>query len=289
MIPVTEKLRSCDYTIVGMLASAHAKKHKSPQVECMQIRVLGCSGGIGSGLATTSFLVDEDILIDAGTGVASMTIEEMRHIRHVFLTHAHLDHVAALPLLADTLFEELVARPIIVHAQQQTIDVLHQHIFNGDIWPDFTVLPSSDDGVLKLSSMGAGTSTLIGGRRIEMIPVRHTVPAVAYRLESGGKAFAFSGDTTGNDSLWSALNRHHQLDLLFVETAFANRDVELARKACHYCPQLLANDLPRLKHRPTVCISHLKPGDESLIMDECREALPDWELKQLKGGDVFEL
>jgi ribonuclease BN (tRNA processing enzyme) len=272
-----------------MLASAHAKKHKSPQVECMQIRVLGCSGGIGRGLATTSFLVDEDILIDAGTGVASLTIEEMRHIRHVFLTHSHLDHIAALPLLADTLFEELVARPIIVYAQQQTIDVLHQHIFNGDIWPDFTVLPGRDHAVLELCSMEAGNSTLISGRRVQMIPVRHTVPAVAYRLESGGKAFAFSGDTTGNDDLWSVLNRHHQLDLLFVESAFANRDRELARKAGHYWPQLLASDLSRLRHRPTVCISHLKPGEEMLIMDECREALPDWELKQLKSGDVFEL
>ena len=255
----------------------------------MQIRVLGCSGGIGRGLATTSFLVDEDILIDAGTGVASLTIEDMRHIRHVFLTHSHLDHVAALPLLVDTLFEELVARPIIVHAQQHTIDVLQQHIFNGDVWPDFTVLPSRDDAVLELSSMEAGTSTLIGGRRIESIAVRHTVPAVAYRVESESKAFAFSGDTTGNDDLWSALNRHPELDLLFVESAFANKDVELARKACHYCPQLLANDLTRLRHRPTVCISHLKPGDEKLIMDECREALPGWELRQLKGGDVFEL
>ncbi|MBT8129374.1 MAG: 3',5'-cyclic-nucleotide phosphodiesterase [Gammaproteobacteria bacterium] len=255
----------------------------------MQIRVLGCSGGIGRGLATTSFLVDEDILIDAGTGVASLMIEEMRHIRHVFLTHSHLDHIAALPLLADTLFEELVARPIIVHAQQQTIDVLHQHIFNGDIWPDFTELPSRDNAVLELCSMEAGTSTLIGGQRIEMIQVRHTVSAVAYRIESGRKAFAFSGDTTGNDNLWSALNRHHQLDLLFVETAFSNRDRELARKAGHYWPQLLASDLSMLRHRPTVCISHLKPGDEALIMDECRKALPDWELKQLKSGDVFEL
>ena len=255
----------------------------------MQIRVLGCSGGIGPGLATTSFLVDNDILIDAGTGVASLAIEQLRHIRHIFLTHPHLDHIAALPLLADTLFEELVARPIIVHAQKYTIDVMRQHIFNGDVWPDFTVLPSRNDAVLKLIPMEAGSSMLIGERRIEMIPVRHTVPAVAYRVESEGKAFAFSGDTTGNEGLWSALNRRPGLDLLFVECAFANKDVELARKACHYCPQLLANDLSRLRHRPSVCISHLKPGDETLIMDECREVLPEWALKQLKGGDVFEL
>lgn len=255
----------------------------------MQIRVLGCSGGIGTGLATTSFLVDNDILIDAGTGVGSLAIEQMRHIRHVFLTHSHLDHIAALPLLADTLFDELVANPIIVHAQQQTLGALKQHIFNGRIWPDFSVLPDPENAVLKLSAIDLDSATTIGARSIEMIAVNHTVPAAACRVESGGKSFVFSGDTTTNDDLWGALNGYDDLDLLFVESAFANKAIELARKAGHYCPQLLAEDLAKLRHRPTVCVSHLKPGDEKLIMNECHQALPDWELKQLKGGDVFEL
>ena len=272
-----------------MLAFEHAKKHKSQQVKCMQIRVLGCSGGIGQGLATTSFLVDADILIDAGTGVAELTLEEMRNIRHIFITHSHLDHIACIPLLADTLFDSLVGNPIIVHAQQKTIDVLQQHIFNGDVWPDFTVLPDNNDAVLRLSAMTAGDTMEVGNHRIEMIAVNHAVPAVAYRLDSGGKSFAFSGDTTCNDSLWAALNKHQGLDLLVVETAFANKDIELAHKACHYCPELLASDLSSLRHRPAICISHLKPGEEEIIMDECREAMPGWELKRLKSGDVFEL
>jgi ribonuclease BN (tRNA processing enzyme) len=255
----------------------------------MRIHVLGCSGGIGRGLATTSFLIDSDILIDAGTGVAGLNVEDMCHIRHVFLTHSHLDHIALLPLLADTLFDKLVANPIVVHAQQQTLDALQQHIFNGYIWPDFTGLPNREDAVLKLSAIDTGDTTIIGNRSIEMIAVNHTVPAVAYRVQSGARSFVFSGDTTSNDSLWDELNRHHGLDLLFIETAFANKDIELARKACHYCPRLLAGDLAKLRHRPDVCISHLMPGDEAHIMDECRVALPGWELKQLHSGDVFEL
>ena len=117
----------------GMLAFEHIKKQKSERVEGMQIRVLGCSGGISQGLSTTSFLIDNDILIDAGTGVGELMLEEMRDIRHIFITHSHLDHVAAIPLLADTLFDGLVGNPIVVHAQQQTLDTLHRHIFNGDI------------------------------------------------------------------------------------------------------------------------------------------------------------
>lgn len=185
----------------------------------------GLQWSIGPCLATTSFLVDNDILIDAGTGVASLTIAHMRHIRHVFLTHSHLDHMAALPLLADTLFDELVANPVIVHAQQQILDALQQHIFNGCIWPDFTVLPNQENAVLKLSAIDVDSATTIGDRSIGMIAVNHTVPAVACRVESGGKSFVFSGDTTTNDDLWDALNGYRDLDLLFVETAFANKDI----------------------------------------------------------------
>jgi ribonuclease BN (tRNA processing enzyme) len=253
----------------------------------MRLRVLGCSGGIGQGIATTSFLIDDDVLIDAGTGVSELTLRQMQHIRHIFITHSHLDHIAAIPLLADTLFENLVAEPIVVHAQQQTVEVLQKHIFNGAIWPDFTALPNKTDAVIKLEHMEAGASVDIDGRTIEMIAVNHVVPAVAYRVESNGHSFAFSGDTTTNDTFWAALNKHGGLDLLFIESAFANRDRDLATLACHYCPQLLAEDLSKLKHRPTIGISHLKPGDEALIMQECRQLMPDRELRQLKSGDVF--
>ena len=200
----------------------------------MQLRVLGCSGGIGQGVATTSFVVDKEILVDAGTGVSGLTLEEMRHIRHIFITHSHLDHIASIPLLADTLFDSLVGNPIILHAQRETLDALQDHIFNWDIWPDFTSLPANASAVLKLNTMQAGASTEVNGRNIEMIPVNHAVPGVGYRIESGGRSFAFSGDTTSNESLWDALNKHHGLDLLFIETAFANRDIELARLAFHY-------------------------------------------------------
>jgi len=255
----------------------------------MQVRVLGCSGGICQGVATTSFLIDKDILVDCGTGVSELTLEEMRNIRHIFITHSHLDHIAAIPLLADTLFDNLVGNPIIVHAQNKTLEVLQNHIFNREIWPDFTALPTKSNAVLKLNTMKSGTTARLDGRIIQMIPVNHAVPGVGYRVESAGRSFAYSGDTTSNESLWAALNKHDGLDLLFVESAFANSNIELARQAFHYCPQLLARDLTRLRHRPQVCISHLKPGEEDIIMKECREALPGWELKQLKSGDIFEL
>ena len=68
----------------------------------MKVRVLGCSGAIAKDCRTTSFLIDGDVLVDAGTGVGELTLDEMRRVDHVFLTHAHLDHIASLPLMIDT-------------------------------------------------------------------------------------------------------------------------------------------------------------------------------------------
>jgi ribonuclease BN (tRNA processing enzyme) len=255
----------------------------------MKVRVLGCSGGIGRGVATTSFLIDDDILIDAGTGVCSLTLAEMRKLRTIFISHSHLDHIASMPLLADTLFDTLIGQPLQVYAQSNTIKALRDHIFNWSIWPDFTVLPHKTNAVLRLDAMKPGEVLAIDGRKIEMITVNHAVPGAGYRVESAGRAFAFSGDTTSNENLWVSLNKHKRLDLLFIETAFADEDIELARVAFHYCPALLARDLPKLKHKTRVCISHLKPGEEKLIMKQCRAALPDWDLHQLRSGDVFEL
>jgi cAMP phosphodiesterase len=190
-------------------------------------------------------------------------------------------------LLADTLFDDLVGKSLIVHALPETIKALQEHIFNWTIWPDFTELPHKTNAVLKLETMAAGTVAEISGRQIEMIRVNHAVPGVGYCIESEGKVFAFSGDTTSNENFWVSLNKYESLDLLCVESAFADKDIDLAKKAFHYCPSLLAEDLPKLKHRTKVCISHLKPGCEQEIMDQCRAALPDWDICQLKSGDEF--
>jgi len=255
----------------------------------MKVKVLGCSGGVNQNVATTSFLLDEDILIDAGTGVCNLPLDEMRRIRHIFITHSHLDHMVAIPLLADTLFDELIGNPIVVHALPETIKALNDHIFNWTIWPDFSELPHKNDAVLKLEPMQAGSSIDIDGRSIEMIAVNHAVPGVGYCVEEDGKVFAFSGDTTSNENFWVNLNRRESVDLLFVEAAFADSDIELAKLAFHYCPELLAADLPKLNHRPRVCISHPKPGCEDEIIEQCRAALPDWDIYQLHMGEEFQL
>ena len=147
----------------------------------MNLRVLGCSGGVGVGRRTTSLLIDEDILIDAGSGVGDLTLEEMGRIRHIFLTHSHLDHFAFLPLLVDTMFPQ-IKTPIIIHGQQATLKALQDHIFNWSIWPDFSKLPNIENPVMKFQVMSPGEVCTVGDRTFEMIKVNHIVPCVGYRV-----------------------------------------------------------------------------------------------------------
>lgn len=254
----------------------------------MRIRVLGSSGGIGKGSKTTSFLLDDDVLIDAGTGVGELTLAEMQKIRTIFLTHSHLDHISHLSFLLDTLFNHLQS-PIQVFAQQDTINTIKEHIFNWAVWPDFSVLPDAQNPVVIFHAMEAGEEKILGKRSIKMIAVNHTVPTVALSATQNGKSFAFSADTTSNETLWQGLNKLESLDLLFVEAAFPNDQIELCKIAKHYCPSLLAEDLKKLKHQPKICISHTMPVDEELVMQQCHEAIPDRELSLLATDQVYEL
>jgi ribonuclease BN (tRNA processing enzyme) len=255
----------------------------------MRVRVLGCSGGIGANLRTTSLLIDDDILIDCGTGVGDLTIQEMEKLRHIYLSHSHLDHIVCLPLLIDTIFDQLKNQPIVVHCLPETFDVLNTHIFNWKVWPNFFELPNKSNPVLQFSPISSGDTRHIGGRIVETIEVEHVVPGVAFRIANDSSALAYSGDTSTNDTFWQVLNARERLDLLIIECAFLDRDRELSKMAKHYCPKLLAGDMSKLNHRPKTCISHLKPGAEEDIFGEVKNALPDVDLVRLRGGEVFQL
>lgn len=256
----------------------------------MRVRILGCSGGIGAGLRTTSLLLDDDLLIDAGTGIGDLSLDALRRIKTVLLTHSHLDHTGGLPLLIDTIFETLDSDVALqVFGRAETLTAMRDHLFNWVIWPDFAELPNKEKPVLSMFEFAPGTTRMFGDRRVTSIPVAHTVPAVAYVVEHDGKVFAFSGDTAENDTLWDALNELPRVDALIVEAAFSNANQQLAQLAKHYCPNTLKADLVKLKHKVPLWITHLKPGGEDVIMGELRELITDREIKRLTSDVTFEL
>lgn len=252
----------------------------------MKLAVLGCSGGIGGDARrTTSFLVDDDVLLDCGTGVGDLPLEALARIDHVFLTHAHFDHIAFLPLLADSV-AELRQRPITVHAVAGTLDALRHHVFNGTMWPDFTALPRHAP-ILRLREVKVGDSVETAGRRITALPAFHSVPALAWCLDSGRGRLVFSGDTRFEYGLVAALNALGPIDHLLIETAFSDEQRDLAMESSHLCPQSLRRLLDALDGTPQVHVSHLKPGLESRIAGQIADGAGRQPPSVLRRGDVL--
>lgn len=254
----------------------------------MKLRILGCSGGIGGRhLRTTSLLVDHDILIDAGTGVADLSIAELAVIDHLFLTHTHLDHIASLPLMVDTVGDRRL-KPLTIYGTEAVLSILKNHIFNWAIWPDFSEIPTAEKPFMRYQPIEVGKTVVLNGRRITALPVEHTVPAVGYHLDSGQGSLVFSGDTGPCDLFWRSVNRIRNLKHLIIECAFSNREERLAVVSKHLCPSMLAAELQKLETDCDIYITHLKPGQIELTMEEIEDCLGDFKPKMLQNNQVLE-
>lgn len=255
----------------------------------MEIRILGCSGGIGgTDRHTTSLLVDTDILVDCGTGVGDLSLESLLAIDHVFLTHAHMDHVALLPMLIDSVADRRSA-PLIVYGLPETLDALRAHVFNWTMWPDFCCLPSADKPSLRLQPVHVGQQINLDGRTLRVLPAKHSVPAVGYYLMAGGAGFAFTGDTTLCAELVEALNALDELRYLVVETAFPEIMRCKAESSSHLYPSVLRVLLSQLQSAPDVYVTHLKPFCEVIASHEISALDLSFAPKLLQQGQAFVL
>lgn len=253
------------------------------------IRVLGCSGSIAQGHRTTAFLLDDDVLIDAGSGVGDLTLDELTRIDHILLSHAHLDHVLGVPLLADSVMRRRQGRPPIqVHALPQTLEVLRRHLFNDQLWPDFTRLPTAASPVLALHTLQVGQALTLGRqqRRVQVLPALHTVPAVGYAVHGSRGVWAYTGDTGPNPALWEAL-RGLPLVQLVIEIAFPESERAVALDSRHHCPSTLAAELAQVPAEVQVLLTHIKPGEMPTVLADLAARVPGLPPQALQAGQVL--
>jgi ribonuclease BN (tRNA processing enzyme) len=254
----------------------------------MKIKVLGCSGGIGDDRHTTSFLIDDDILMDAGTGITRLSREALARVDHVFLTHSHLDHILCLPLLLDSVAGERGRHALMLHALPEVLGILKDHLFNWRIWPDFSRIPSVESPFLIYAPIEIGKPVRVGSREFTAIPANHVVPAVGFLLRSETGSLIFSGDTASHTALWEVADDAKDLKHMFVECSFCAAQYKIARASKHYDTETLAADLVLMRPGPLVWVSHLKPGGEERILDELARLVPGG-LQVLREGMEFEV
>src|SRR6516225_762835 len=90
----------------------------------------------------TSFLIDDALAIDAGSLGFFRTPREQARIKHVLLSHSHMDHIASLPLF----LENAYGGPgvVTVHGSEWVLSCLQSDLFNDRVWPNF-IRPSRKD------------------------------------------------------------------------------------------------------------------------------------------------
>jgi len=252
----------------------------------VKLRVLGCSGAEFPGHSPSGFLIDDSLLLDAGTVGSALDQQEQRRIEHILVTHPHLDHIRSIPLLADNIVVSGFAQKVQVISIAEVISALRSHLMNGLIWPDFTRIPTPQDPVLSYREIRTDEEFRVGDYAVQACRVNHTVPAVGYRVTRGGTSLLYTGDTGPTERIWEMAG---ELAALVVEVSFPSSMEEIALMTGHLTPALLAKELAKLSRLPRrILITHLKPQHEEPITSELESlAIPGLEL--LQDGLVYDL
>ena len=252
----------------------------------IELQLIGCNGGIGGpNRQTTCYGIGEQVVIDAGTGLGTLSLERLARIDHVVLSHAHLDHVAALPLMADSVGTWRDA-PLTVWASAEVIAILQTHLLNDHLWPDFTRLPSVEQPFIRFREMPAA-GTEIAGYRIAPLPADHGIAACGYRVEAGGVALAFSGDTGDCPPFWERLAHDPQLAAVVIECSYPASMAAMAELTRHMHAGQVAARLAALRSGVAGVIIHRKPGLEDEIERDLRSAPHGSDLRLPVPGDVY--
>jgi cAMP phosphodiesterase len=232
----------------------------------VKIRVLGCYGGQLLGFHLSSFLVNDSILLDAGSPTIALTLEEQREIRHVFVSHTHLDHIQDIAFLADNralkrMGDKSVPYGITIHSLQENLDTIKTHFLNDKVWPDFTKIPTASDPILEVHALELMQAVEVDGVRITPILMEHPVPCTGFLLDQDGKQFMYSADTGITDEFWRVANAQPNLRGIIMDCSFPNAYEKLAQISGHLTPKSMAKELKKLDGLGEIPIYlfHMKP------------------------------
>lgn len=233
-----------------------------------------------------TFLVNREVAIDAGSLGLLADLDQQRRVRHVFLTHEHVDHIASLPVFLENVYEPGPDCVELLGAAD-VLNFLHRDIFNGRVWPDFFDLSIGEDRFVRGTAVGPGEGVMRAGLNITPLPVAHSVDTLGYLVDDGRSAVAFPSDTGPTNTLWTMLAAAPRLDAVFLEVSFPNSRNELAAATGHHCPATFAAEIRKLDRPVRWIVVHRKPRFAVEIAAELAElALPGVEL--VVPGQAYE-
>ncbi|MDA8423470.1 MAG: 3',5'-cyclic-nucleotide phosphodiesterase [Nitrospiraceae bacterium] len=237
----------------------------------MKVKILGCSGSETIGHMPPGFLVNEVLMLDAGTITAALSIEAQSKITDILISHTHLDHIKSLLFLADNIIGR-IKKPVNIRAIPKVIDAIRKHLMNDLIWPDFTRIPTPKNPVLAYAPMPVNKTVSIAGLKVKAIPMNHPVPAVGFLVSDGKSSFLYSADTGPNEGLWKEAAKAKNLSAIIVDTSFPNSLDGIATLSGHFTPGQLHRDLAkaRVANDVPIYIYHVKPVHKKKVISELK-------------------
>jgi ribonuclease BN (tRNA processing enzyme) len=249
----------------------------------VHISLLPC-GVDQPGFPLTGLLVDDVLAVDAGPLGLSGSAAELQRIQTILLTHAHIDHIAGLPLLLDTVYG--LGPPPCVWASAETLHILQTDLFNNRLMPDFLALSKVMTPFLRTQVLEAGETVQLGSYHVTTYKLDHTVPTLGYVIDDGQAAIAFFTDSAPVPDVLEQMLQNPRVRVLFLELSFPDRLAELARVSKHFC---LGDFLAAARQVPDsvrVVPIHMKPRYAAELIDSLRQArLPNLEI-HLPGSRV---
>jgi cAMP phosphodiesterase len=253
----------------------------------MKVKILGCSGSEAVGHNPPGLLVNDVMMLDAGTITAALSNVSQRKITDILISHTHLDHIKSLLFLADNIIG-YVTKPVNIRAIPEVIDAIKKHLMNDIIWPDFTKIPTAQHPVLTYKPLSTAKWVSIAGMRVKAIPMNHPVPAVGFLVSDKNASILYSADTGPNELLWKEAVKAKNLKGIIVDTSFPNSLEGIANASGHFTPKQLHNDLTRARIGSDVpiYIYHIKPVHTQRVLSDLR-ALGRKNVHILKEGKTY--
>ncbi|HUP64818.1 MAG TPA: 3',5'-cyclic-nucleotide phosphodiesterase [Thermoanaerobaculia bacterium] len=237
----------------------------------MRLKVLGAYGSSDATHNLTGYLIEDRIAVDAGTLTSKLSLLQQAKIEIVYITHAHADHIRDLPHLIQNRFAQN-APPLTIAASKDVMEQLRNHVFNGEVWPDFEQFISPETGkqALQYKALMPGKRTPLAGAQFTAVNVTHSVVAAGVILEVGDQAIVFTGDTAPTREIWKRANKTPGVVALITEASFPNDYQQLAVESGHLTPNTLAAELAKIEIDAPVYASHRKLPYERKIESEIK-------------------
>ena len=236
----------------------------------MKVKILGGHGGVTIGCQATSYLIDDQLLIDAGSVASTLSIEKQSKINHILISHPHLDHIKDLAFLCDNCFG-MRDKPFQVFSHATVREIIKTHLFNETIWPDFTLLPTKEKPTIVFESLEPEKVVQIGNYKIMGVKVQHPSDAMGYIVEREGKSLLFTLDTAPTERIWQKAKEYPGLKAILTEVSFPNKLQKVATASDHHTPQTLAEELKKMPPGIPVVLTHIKPNFRSELEQEIAE------------------